>query len=409
MGTGKQLFTSVFKEEPDGVCDCGDPDAWDIKGNCCKHSGFIDEDDSLTQPEKDLFVNCLKKGFGLLMMAIEKMDNKTNRHSYFVILIDDMIRRLIFLCEQYTPLIPVIARALYTDCVLQSGNKLTVLHDPELLEGTNERLSEPQECSSSVLQLMFRFNGWMTPKAQSRLVDLFIFLSANYEFKRHLALAYVSYFHFLSPTEVILEENSARNQESKLMNLNDQIMFSSELSFLAFTKANIHSYLFGIQRKLNSCICPTGEIATIYEILIPHIFYNLKVFLRNKQVSAEFFADPTLTDMYFGLFETFERHSYKYDPNFSVTAMKNYYDKLSFLIMHNSRFEQALTTHLIEVNGTLVEHSEETKMAISVNCLRILKKKIMNLVEYEHPSVNKVLERGYILHLLTAVYTRCSR
>ena len=61
----------VFKEEPEGVCDCGDPLTWNLSGNCQEHTGFVKTDNVIdSQTNEEIKCN-IQKGFLSLIARLE--------------------------------------------------------------------------------------------------------------------------------------------------------------------------------------------------------------------------------------------------------------------------------------------------------------------------------------------------
>ena len=150
---GHRIF---LKQNVSGMCDCGDKEAWDEKGNCCDHTGFVEEDNIIPAEQKESLSKRIKQTVYFIIQGIEVLRNGKKRKGLYELLIEIM-DLMMELCGVYATLTPVVSRA-FTSPISFGKETVKLYNDPAAYSTKTRVLLEPVECKASALSLLLRYS-----------------------------------------------------------------------------------------------------------------------------------------------------------------------------------------------------------------------------------------------------------
>ncbi|KRX08492.1 hypothetical protein PPERSA_12973 [Pseudocohnilembus persalinus] len=259
-----------------GMCDCGDIEAWKKEGFCSDHQGFIQEDKINLNELPEQFRNNFFAIFGEIIYQVVYLVEQFQKWK-----LKDISRKNLNRFVQSHPRISNIIEFLFAtlDMILGKSMLLTALlqkflnsyfqdfnsannlpftilqHNCQDISNNNnlqidEKIS--QQCSCTILDLIFRYNMAFDQKVQRKIEEFFITkLFTLYTFKQQLILAYTKNFNFfVLKTNEKQDQQKARLSESNIENDVPQIYVSKVMSMAVQLFTSDELALLAIERNL---------------------------------------------------------------------------------------------------------------------------------------------------------------
>jgi hypothetical protein len=399
---GHRIF---LKQNVSGMCDCGDKDAWDPRGNCSDHTGFVEEDNYLESQYKERLIKCIKKAFYFIFQAVEKYRKKSARApaSDLIVAVLDLLMEL---SETYPSLTPVVSRAIYSDITYSEKGEVKMHHDPSNLDGTTKTLEKAFTIKSSVLSLILRYSLRFVEEAQRRMSKFLVSVFVDYEFKKVFAVEFINYFNFYFD---LLTVRTGRTMVcSPIIELAIQILTSEELAAIAIQKADMEYFLRSITTLMSRYV-RNKEFEAEAPIVKHHLYGTLFYCLMKRQGVEEFFSRPKLVEALFDNLKVLHCHRVR----FAKEARVENFERLSKVSISQIDVEEYLIDEHLNICGVLATCSNEVRMKVFPSILKTLKKLIIDTTEKENSeagsgeqlrSMNILLQRVFVVYLIGACY-----
>jgi len=239
-----------LKRNVSGCCDCGDHEAWDPKGFCIAHQGFIDEksaDVNLLPTEiRDSSISTIKnlcsRFFSILMSVNKKIPDE----------IETEVSKLLMIMRRISTISPIF---MYEVCRNFSEQKDDYRHADKLI-----KLKKQQ----SLINLLMKLSCKFPPQIRKELYNFCMEHLKSRNFKLSLAIAYLKNY-----TKVLKGNN---NGEYRISSLGLQILGGNE------TNSQI----------VSNGICMKKLIKAINLVVEAFVAYGQKAFLDDMhRVSAD--------------------------------------------------------------------------------------------------------------------------
>jgi hypothetical protein len=226
----------VSRAKVSGVCDCGDPDMWDPAGNCCKHTGYISEDNTIPADIKERLIRYFLALLYYIIQLIEQPDLSQIFKDEAARLLLSTLNKAMDLCQDKPSIVPIFGRALRTPFEKAFGVPVQMHHRHD--DYTNPKSSETRptvelsSCTCTPLELLFRYHLKMDVE---RLEKCIVFFFPDYAFKQHVGVTYMKCFASL----FLLDPEPAEPTFSKLFSLLYQILSPESLGPHVFKTADL--------------------------------------------------------------------------------------------------------------------------------------------------------------------------
>jgi Putative zinc finger in N-recognin (UBR box) len=403
---GHRIF---LKQHVSGMCDCGDIDAWEIKGNCSDHTGYVEEDGYLPETQKAALINSIKKTLYFVVQGLEYYRDAGSKSSLHIgKLLDDIFDLLMELCGVYPSLTPVVSRAIYSPLEVD-GKTVKLYHDPTRMDGFIDILEKPLDCKTSILGLLFRYGLMLNPETSKKLNSFVISLFADYEYKKILAIEYINYFAFYFQQEKI--KLGEKTKVSNIIELAIQILTSEDLALMAIKQSNFELFLQTIIHITKSYM-KDGHFNTTFRFWRYSVYSTLDYCLMKRQGIIYFFSKPKLVKLYFTILQIFENN------RISFSLRPTDLNAINSITEEEYNTIEALTDNQIEMCGVLSTVKDSTRKVLLTNILIVLKDLIFEMrdpelddiipssdkKEFKKRYFNAMLERSFSIYLATFCY-----
>ena len=394
------------------MCDCGDSEAWDPKGNCSEHTGFITEDKVLPSAIKEALTKAVKQTVFFIFQLVEIKPKKALRSRAKLLLIE-VLEMLCELCALYPTITPVISNIFITDLNYSTKAKIKMYHNAAVLDGITRRLPEAKEVMTTGLQLIFRYHQKFPDDSKDSLgfaLNKFVIgLFVDYEFKKTFAVHFINYFNFLY--DILMAKPGNNPSSSHFTGIAIQFLTSEELALFALQNSNVSYFLDSITGILKRQVSEkTGEINTTIHFVQYSLFQPLEFCLMKKKGIHYFFSNVELVQKFFSIFNIFQQHKIFIDADTqgkNLTAI----DKIG---SNQTDITEFLLSNYIQIMSIVITLEETEKKTIVVNCLTSLAKEISRIEEKDRKEKKDVrshiflLERTFTMTVVSYCYFKAT-
>ena len=308
---GHRIF---FKKSVSGMCDCGDPEAWRLEGNCSDHSGFTNEELVLPKEFKENFVRGFRRCMYYLFYYLERPCNNKTYNKYVADCILHIFESLRKLFNQYPKLSLLIAECMIMPANFALGteneNKFKMWHcckniqefhdDYEVYqEKTNNpaNMEDHPVCECNLLEMFFR-NSCKFQKREKKISEIFQCFYANYEFKKLHSIYYMKYAYFLVRDSTI----------SKLWSNSIQLLTSEDLAYDSITSPYFPNFQSSVDEQLTELV--TNNKDTYWDTT-HQIVYTVRYLFMKKRAVRFLLVESNLVYEFQSVFKIFnETRSY---------------------------------------------------------------------------------------------------
>lgn len=394
------------------MCDCGDSEAWNPKGNCSEHTGFITEDKLLPPTIKLALTKVVKQTIFFIFQLVEIKPKKALRSRAKLLLIE-VLEILSELCALYPTITPVISNIFISDLNYSTKAKIKMYHDAAVLDGISRQLREAKEVNTTGLQLIFRYHQKFSDDIKDSLGSVLkkfvIGLFVDYEFKKTFAVHFINYFNFLY--DILMAKPGSNPSSSHFTGIAIQFLTSEELALFALENSNVSYFLDSITGILKRLVSEkTGEINTT-EIFVQYsLIQPLQYCLMKKKGIQFFFSNVELVQKFFKIFKIFQQHKIFID---SDTQGKNL-TTIDKIASNQTDICESLLSNYIQIMSIIITLEEAEKKTIVVNCLTTLANEISSIEGKNHKEKKDVrshiflLERTFTMTVVTYCYFKAT-
>ena len=396
---GHRVF---LKQVVGGMCDCGDKDAWDVKGNCSDHQGFVKEDNVLPQKFKNKLTETLKQFFYTSLLAFEVLD-KPSKRVVLNQLLKAVFESLMEFTQMYPTLTPVVCKALYTP-LSTNGKKAQFYYAKDSIPGKFSLHTEPHETDVPVLAHLLRLSSRMEKGMVNKVKDFFLSLFVDHEFKKKFASIFVDYYHWLAPFDDILP--GERLELSPLREINIQLLTSEELGYEAIKQGNMVEHIRGITLRLQKSCHTNKQFGMMVDILYfrHQLIEALENCLIKRQGVVYFFSQPDMVNELFGLLATIQNNQ----ACLPVLPSPSDLTMIDKALGAQTEVELSLLVQMLQICPLLCLQPPADRLGSVVGSLKILKKLVLEqaqgdaLVESKLASLKfgALVERTFICLLV---------
>lgn len=392
---GHRIF---FKKSVAGMCDCGDPEAWRLEGNCSDHSGFSDQELKLPQEFKTNFINGFRRCMYYLFYYLERpINNNTyNRHvSSCILSVFENLRKLFAL---YPKLSLLIAECMIIPANFALGteheNKFKMWHDCSKLQDHHEDYLEYKDkkvtpsnfpshpvCTCNLLEIFFR-NSWRFQKKAKTMSEIFQCFYANYEFKKQYSIYYLKYAYFLAKDDQI----------SKLWSQSIQILTSEDLAYDAITSPYFENFLDSVDEHITNILTnnPLNSWSKIGQLI-----QTIRYLLMKKRSIKFLFNESNLVTKFQLVFSTLnDKKTLIY-----YAKDKNEISTLEQKLIDNITFEERLIDFVMELCVMINQFSHKERELSYTSFIRGIVKVILEEDKNNEDSAKIIKEKISITEL----------
>ena len=367
---GHRIF---LKQQVSGMCDCGDADAWDAKGNCSDHSGYVEEDNFVTAAEKEQLISAIKKTFYFISQGFEYYSKHSKKQkNHISVLMCDVFELLMELCGLYPSLTPVVSKAIYTP-LLVNGKPVLLHHDPNRMDGINEIKEEAQSCQENILGLLFRYSLYFSDEGNKKFRAFVVSMFADYQYKKVLAIEYINYFAFFFDHESLDKTDQPR--ASSVVDLSIQILTSEELGLIALQKADSERFLTTILGMLRKRV-KDGVLNWTFQFWRNKVYSTLDYCLMKKQGITYFFSEPRLYGRYVEILKLVQETQLTF-----TSKPKEDLTHIGTVVFDQLNMTENLLESNLEICGVLISLDKESRKRLLQNILICLKNSILSMNE----------------------------
>lgn len=340
-----------IKPNVSGMCDCGDPEAWKEQGNCSKHGGFLEEDNILSEETKRKIVKEFKRFLYYVIQALELNKNCKSARIKISEQLLDLVKGVMKLNKKYATIACLFGKAFYEPFSKDfEGVKLWHRCTASIPEKEPESMLE---CSCTPLRALLRVNIYLKVELQDLLNEFFMFMFADYKFKRHLAIEFTRMINFQINWNRIGKIEDDKSAVSKLLQISIQIMTSGQLALDAIEEVGISNILEGLQKLVEKYKKPNGYLK-FDDQFINLIWMNLHYTLMKRSALKKIFEDRASLKMMFLFLEEVIKNAPKFiykrtdaDINIESNVIQTLYFELTML-RHFTEFLSSLWSQDIE-------------------------------------------------------------
>lgn len=388
---------------------------WRASGNCSEHTGtllllegFSTNDKVIDEATSKRIEVSIKKGCYLLIQMLERSANVYRSNIYVGTLVEEIIQPLNSLCQKYFSLIPVVGTALTSPLktAFTNSERFTMYHDHSEHSKSMSIVVDGSACGCSILQLLILHSNKMTFKAQNDILNLIVLLSSCNQFQSAMNIDYYENFRLLFPRQP--EMLDIEPTTSKLLNLNDQLVFIEEASYEAFKTAKIDLFFKAIKDLVTIHIIK-GEFKGPRKLIGVQALQCLKGFLRCPAVLKEFFQSGYLTTLFIDIFFEIEKHRIYFNPEFSSDSLTpEEFQEREIHVQNNLTVEKQCMLVFKDIAGCLAELPNETKDQVYPIIFRCLSVKIKALDcgsdQQKLRYTDCTLERAFALFMVSYLF-----
>lgn len=388
-----------LKQNVSGMCDCGDKDAWDPKGNCSDHQGFVKEDTVLPQKFKFKLGETLKSCLYVILLGYEVGDRPSKR-ALLNDLFKAILESLIEFSQMYPTLTPVIAKALYSPLNV-AGKKAKFYYDPTSTQGSLKLLPEPHESEIPLLGHFLRLNQRIRGPVVSKLKDFLLSLFVDHDFKIKFAPIFMDFYHWCASYDDL--NPGQRPELSPLREINIQLLTSEELGYEAIKNSNFIQHLKEISKRLER----TCHVQKNFGLMVESIYFRACLFdavdkcLIKRQGVVYLFNNPSLLQAFFEVFGVIQKHQAQLPLTPSPADLTNYDRALT----SQAECELTVLSKILQICPLLALQTAADRFSSLTSALRILKALIKtqdNATDTSKDTVrlNLLTERTFIALLV---------
>ena len=390
------------------MCDCGDSEAWESKGNCKYHTGFVEEDEIVPKSIKEKLVSMLKKTFYFIFQAVEIFPKKKLRKNA-TNLIKEVLDILIELSSLYPTMTPVVSRAFSEDLNYSNKRKIMMYHDSDKLDGAYILMQTPIETSTSILKLLLRYNQRLSENMCVLITKFFMSLFVDYKFKKVISVEFLNHFNYYF--DLTSFRPKMFPEHSNIIDIAVQLLTSEELGLLVIQNSKIHYILESMNNLLKKFIqTKSNQIMIDSDFFIYRYMHLLEYCLMKRQGIVYFFSNIELVKMYFGLADTVQEGRVKYVkvPDSSKLT------EIEEITENQSHISDHLVSNIIDICGVFITLPDPQKKPLIVNSLIVLKDYILHRESQQaenkpeaipkHRTFIYPLERSFSCLLITYCY-----
>lgn len=356
-----------LKPNVSGMCDCGDKDAWDPKGNCSDHQGFVREDTVLPQKFKFKLGETLKSCFYVILLGYEVNDRPSKR-TILNDLFKAVLESLIEFSQMYPTLTPVISKALYSPLVI-GGKRARFYYDPNSNQGSFKLLPESHESEIPLLGHFIRLNQRISGPVVSKLKDFLLGLFVDHDFKLKFAPIFMDFYHWCASYDNLSPDQ--RPELSPLREINIQLLTSEELGYEAIKNSNFVQHLKEISKRLEKSCHAQKNLGLMIESLYfrAFLFDAVDNCLIKRQGVVYLFNNPVLLTAFFDVFGVIQKNEAQLPLSPLPTDLTNY-DKATTA---QAECELILLIKILQLSPLLALQTPAARLSSLVSALKVLK------------------------------------
>jgi len=217
-----------------GCCDCGDPEAWDSKGFCCSHQGFIEESkaDIKLLPDKvniaapivlEQLINRYFSLFGILM--IKNFITPSRTPITISLEIEAILKLLQEICDTSPIFLYIISHEL-------TKNRTNFIDESVNFEKHILELEKPLSC----IDISIEMHEHLPISFRKKMNDFYVTMLKSRDFKYELAFSFIKHYPLI--VDLVL-----RNLEKHIESLSVQVLGMEEFSIKMFSNPECVAYL----------------------------------------------------------------------------------------------------------------------------------------------------------------------
>jgi len=327
-----------------GMCDCGDVEVWDPKGNCSEHPGYLTEDNYMSSDLKLGYIKAIQLCLSALLIEVELLisDSELSEEYAYKRELNSRIRNILSIAmtniellfdvfglihDSYPSMAVLTSRALIEPLstnLRSNQDQSQFYHDCSSTSLKGKISENPHSCTCSILEIIFRYStylvkythinsGFLASPNKKSAIDLTKFYLSMFviqDFKIALASSFMKYLEFSINWEKDVSPNSPTTRIAFGLHLDIafQVFTSVEATNIAMQKA-------GPSPLLRWFLLILEEYSGVFDDLFEKVYYDVFDVLMRKEVTlTSILDDQESTELLLKIQELSYRHLVYFDP-----------------------------------------------------------------------------------------------
>ena len=238
----------IFKQNVSGCCDCGDPDSWNIEGNCPDHKGILTTFEEISKCiqstfsniDLNLFITTYSKLFKFLNSKFKELTNKEVKDietlNLVIFKIKEAFEFIVKLCKNNQAVLHITTELMNFNYNTENTPKYENFNIIQYNNGLSDKVLLYYQVENQIEYpfLKTMITNWIHKLDSMLSIDTLLLPMLNSKFfKIYFGIAYLSSY------DIIHSYNS-----SKIKSFSVQILTLEDLSSLAASNSTFINNLF---------------------------------------------------------------------------------------------------------------------------------------------------------------------